>query len=173
MIITLSRCTLRPWRPGDEAGLARHANDREVWRNLRDAFPHPYTIHDAREWVRHVDVQAPVTEFAIVVGGEAAGGIGFIVQSDIFRRSAEVGFWIGREHWGRGIVTEALVAVTDYAFASFDLVRMYAGVIDWNLAYSRVLEKAGYALEGRLRRAVTKDGSVADELLYGKVAEDR
>ena len=171
MRIRLAHCTLRPWHHGDEAAVAHHANDREVWRNLRDVFPHPYTLQDAIDWVGHASSQSPVSEFAISIDSEAVGGIGIVPQQDIFRRSAEVGFWLGRAHWGRGLATEALVAVTDYAFATFDLSRLYAGVIEWNVASCRVLEKAGYTLEARLRKAVTKDGQTVDEFLYAKVRD--
>jgi RimJ/RimL family protein N-acetyltransferase len=169
MTIVLSSCTLRPWQRGDEPSLARHANDREVWRNLRDVFPYPYTMEAARDWVRHARSVSPTSDFAIVVDGAPVGGIGLVVQPDIFRRSAEVGFWVGREHWGRGLATEALSAFVEYAFTTFDLVRLYAGVIEWNAPSGRVLEKAGFSLEGRLRKAVLKDGQIADELLYALV----
>ena len=169
MTIVLSTCILRPWQRGDEESLSRHANDRNVWRNLRDVFPHPYTLEDAREWVRHARGVSPPSDFAIVVDGAAVGGIGLVVQPDIFRRSAEVGFWVGQAYWGRGIATEALAAFAEYAFSTYDLVRLYAGVIEWNAASGRVLEKAGFTLEGRLRKAVTKDGQTADELIYALV----
>jgi RimJ/RimL family protein N-acetyltransferase len=116
--LTLARCTLRPWRRGDESSLVLHANDRRVWLNLRDRFPHPYTAKDADEWIAHAGAQAPVLNFAIVVDGAAVGGIGLEPGTDVHRRSAEVGYWLGPPFWGRGIATEALRAVTDYAFTA-------------------------------------------------------
>jgi RimJ/RimL family protein N-acetyltransferase len=169
MEIVLATCSLRPWKRGDEASLTRHANDREVWRNLRDLFPHPYTMDAARDWVRHARTISPPTDLAVVVDGAAIGGIGLVVQPDMFRRSAEIGYWLGQEYWGRGIATEAVTAFVEYAFSTFDLVRLYAGIIDWNVASGRVLEKAGFVLEGRLRKAITKDGQTADELIYALV----
>jgi RimJ/RimL family protein N-acetyltransferase len=100
------------------------------------------------------------------VNGEAVGGIGLEPQADVARRSAEIGYWLGEAYWGRGIATEAVRAVTDYGFAHGDLVRIYATVFEWNRASMRVLEKAGYQLEGRRRQAVTKDGQTIDDLLY-------
>ena len=169
MELKLARCTLRAWRVGDEASLARHANNRNVSRNLRDRFPFPYTAAAAAEWISRVGTQEPVTAFAIVVDGAAVGGVGIELGADVFRRSAEVGYWLGEPFWGRGIATEVLRAVTEYAFAQFDICRLEAGVFDWNPASARVLEKVGYTLEGRARSAVLKDGRLGDRLLYGLV----
>ncbi len=167
MIIPLTRCTLRPWAAADAPALQRHADDREVWRNLRDRFPHPYTAADAELWLAWVMAQQPCTHWAIAVDGEAGGGIGFTLGEDVHERMAEVGYWLGRRFWGRGIATEALCAVTSHAFAAYDLERVEAHVFGWNAASVRVLEKAGYAREGCLRRAVVKDGEVTDLLIYG------
>ena len=169
MELELSKSRLRPWKPGDEESLVRHANNRVIWRNLRDAFPHPYTLANAQHWIRSANPATPVTNFAIVVDGTAVGGIGLVLKDDVFRRSAEIGYWLGEEYWGRGIVTEAVRAVTDYAFAAFDLCRVYAGVFEWNPASMRVLEKAGYEYECRMRKSVFKDGEIIDELIYAIV----
>lgn len=169
MELRLSRSTLRAWKPGDEGSLVRHANSRVIWRNLRDAFPHPYTLADAKRWIRIANPTALVTNFAIVVEGVAVGGIGLALKDDVFRRSAEIGYWLGEEYWGRGIVTEAVRAATDYAFATFDLCRVFAGVFEWNPASMRVLEKAGYEFECRMKKSVTKDGETIDELIYAVI----
>jgi ribosomal-protein-alanine N-acetyltransferase len=167
--LQLRLCTLRPWRVGDEPSLVRYANNRNVSRNLKDRFPFPYTAADADTWIGHVATQTPATAFAIVVDGAAVGGIGIELGTDVHRRSAEIGYWLGEPFWGRGIATEALRALTDYAFATFDICRLEAGVFDWNPASARVLEKAGYTLEGRARSAVVKDGRLGDRLLYALV----
>lgn len=165
--LKLSRCALRPWRAGDEPALVRYANNRSVSGNLKDRFPSPYTAADAAAWVAHAGGQTPVVNFAIVVDGGAAGGIGVELGHDVYHKSAEIGYWLGEPFWGRGIATEALRAVTDYAFATFDIIRLEAGVFAWNPASARVLEKVGYTLEGRLRQAVVKHGRVVDRLIYG------
>ena len=139
--------------------------------NLRDRFPYPYTDRDARNWLDCIVGHQPETNFAISVAGEAVGGIGFILQPDVARRSVEIGYWLGEKFWGRGIATEAVVAVTDHAFANHDLCRVYAHVFEWNRASARVLEKAGYELEGRMRKSVTKDGQTIDQLMYAVVRE--
>jgi RimJ/RimL family protein N-acetyltransferase len=171
MEIELEQCTLRRWRQGDEQSLARHANNYKIWRNVRDRFPHPYTLEDAHGWISEASLDETPTNFAIVVDGAAVGGIGLIFHDDIHRHTAEIGYWLGEEFWGRGIVTEAVRAVSDWAFAHFDLRRIYAGVIEWNQASARVLEKAGFQFEGRMRKAVTKEGVTMDELLYALVRE--
>ena len=171
MELKLSRSVLREWKPGDEESLVRHANSRRIWRNLRDAFPHPYTLADAEHWINIANPTTPIRNFAIVVDGAAVGGIGLVLKDDVFRRSAEIGYWLGEQFWGRGIVTEAVRAVTDYAFATFDLCRVYAGVFEWNLASMRVLAKAGYEFECRMKKSVTKDGQTIDELIYAMIRE--
>jgi RimJ/RimL family protein N-acetyltransferase len=164
---------IRSWRTGDEPSLARHANSRNVWLNVRDRFPHPYTLEHAKEWVAMASAAEPETQFAIEVNGEAAGGIGLFLQQDVERYSAEIGYWLGEQYWGRGIVTAAVRRFTEYGFETFGLCRIYASVFAWNQASARVLEKAGYELEGRLRQASVKDGRVVDGLLYATVREFR
>ena len=171
MRLALKTCTVRSWEWRDRNAIVRHANNRNVWINLRDRFPYPYTDADARNWLDLVVGHQPETNFAIDVAGEAVGGIGFIMQPDVARRSAEIGYWLGEEFWGRGIVSEALSAVTDHAFANHDLCRIFAHVFDWNRASARVLEKAGYDFEGRMRKSVTKDGQTIDQLMYAIVRE--
>ena len=171
MYVELTAASVRSWKWSDVEAIVRHANNRNVWINLRDRFPYPYTASDARRWLESVVGFQPETNFAIAVGDEAAGGIGFSIQYDVARRSAEIGYWLGEEVWGRGIATDALLAVTDYAFANFDLCRLYANVFAWNPASARVLEKAGYSFEGRLKRSVTKDGQTIDQLMYAIIRD--
>jgi len=164
--LALTHCTVRDWRRGDEASLVEHANNRNIWINLRDRFPHPYTKRDAARWMAYVHAGPPDTNFAIAVDGEAAGSIGFVVQPDVHHISAEIGYWLGEAYWGRGIMTEALRAVTAFAFRAYGLERIYAAVFEWNPASMRVLEKSGYVREGVLRRSVIKDGKIIDQVLY-------
>lgn len=171
MKLVLASCTVRSWEWRDRDAIVRHANNRKVSINLRDRFPYPYTINDARNWLEMVVGHEPETNFAIDVAGEAVGGIGFTLQPDVGYRSAEIGYWLGEEFWGRGITTEALIAVTDYAFSRFDLCRLYAHVFDGNAASARVLEKAGYAFEGRLKKSVTKEGRTIDQLMYAMIRD--
>lgn len=140
--------------------------------NLRDSFPFPYTEMDARAWLGAAILQVPETAFAIATEDEAIGGIGLQPQYDVYRTSAEIGYWLGEPFWGKGIATLAVRGLTAHAFKTFDLVRIYASVFAWNPASARVLEKAGYRLEGRMRGAVIKDGKITDQLLYGITRDD-
>jgi len=171
MELVLASCLVRSWSWQDRDSIVHHANNRNVWINLRDRFPYPYTRKDSQIWLDCVVGLKPETNFAIAVADEAVGGIGFSIQPDVGIRSAEIGYWLGEEYWGRGIATDALIAVTDHAFEKFDLCRLYAHVFAWNEASARVLQKAGYSLEGRLRKSVTKDGQTIDQLMYAKVTD--
>lgn len=168
MKFELTGGTVRSWRYPDRDDIVYHANNRKVWINLRDRFPHPYKVSDAQAWLDCVVGYTPETNFAIAVNDKAVGGIGFSRLDDVASRSAEIGYWLGEEYWGRGLATEALVAVTNHAFASGDLCRLFAHVFEWNAASARVLEKAGYEFEGRLRKSVFKDGKTIDQLIYAR-----
>ncbi len=163
------RCTVRAWELADAAALARHANNVNVSKQLRDRFPHPYTISAARAFLDHAVPARPVTNFAIDVGGESVGGIGFAAGSDVERFSAEIGYWLGEPFWGRGIATEALSLVTEYAFATMNILRLFALPFADNAASARVLEKAGYVREGLLRSASVKFGVPRDQLMYARI----
>jgi RimJ/RimL family protein N-acetyltransferase len=169
MRIPLARALVRDWRRDDAEALARHANSRAIWRNLRDRFPHPYTLAHARDWIGGILDEPKRTVFAIEVDGEATGGIGLHTGSDVHRLSAEIGFWLGEAAQGRGIATDAVRAVTEWGFAELGLRRIHGQVFAWNPASVRVLEKAGYVLEGRLRNAVVKDGEVVDLFVLAAV----
>ena len=169
MIAPLSRCIIRPWRDGDQLSLIRHADNRNVWLNVRDNFPHPYTLADADRWIHHATNALKDLVFAIEVEGEAAGGIGLVAKEDVYRLSLEIGYWLGEQHWGKGIMTECVGAITQYAFTTFEITRLYADVFEWNTASMRVLEKNGYVKEGRMQQAIIKDGKVGDVVLYATV----
>lgn len=173
MKLELAGGAVRSWRLDDADSLVRHADDRAVWLQLRDLFPHPYTPRHARRFLDEVVRLDPELAFAIEVEGEAAGGIGISPGRDVERVSAEVGYWLGRAHWGRGIMTEAVRAFTPWAIERFELTRVFALPYARNRASVRVLEKAGYELEGRMRKSAIKDGEILDQLLYAYVAEER
>jgi ribosomal-protein-alanine N-acetyltransferase len=172
MEMRLNQCVVRSWRESDAESIVRHANNRKVWRNLRDAFPHPYRLEHAGQFIEMAMARDPETFFCIAVDDQAVGSIGFSFLSDVNRFTAEIGYFLGEEFWGRGIMTEALTAVTKYAMETHDLNRLFAMPYEWNPASLRVLEKSGYTLEGRLRRAACKDGQVIDQLLYAVTRED-
>lgn len=158
---------LRSWSPGDESALVRLANNRNVWRNLTNRFPHPYTHEDAVAWIGTANERSEDgRQYPIWLGGEIVGAVGFQRRDDLQTLSAEIGYWIGEPFWGRGIATEALSLATAVAFREYDFVRLQAGVLEWNPASCRVLEKAGYQLEARQRQQAYKDGEVCDMFSY-------
>ena len=171
MRIDIGKWQVRSYRVDDAPSLARHANNRNISRNMRDTFPFPYTLTDANDWISLVMQQSPEANFAIASADEVIGGIGLIFRDDIHRRLAEIGYWLGEPFWGQGIATAALRTVTDYAFANHDLARLEAYVFERNPASMRVLEKVGYVLEGKLRQSITKDGQTIDGFLYARVLE--
>jgi RimJ/RimL family protein N-acetyltransferase len=159
--------TLREWADEDAPELARLANDRRIWLGLRDAFPHPYALGDAHRFIQHARSMTPRTYFAILVDDRLAGGIGYTLRGDVERIGAEVGYWVAVEFWGRGVASAAVRRITDLAFATHpELRRLYAIPYGTNRASARVLEKAGYTLEGTLRESAIKDCQVLDQLMY-------
>jgi ribosomal-protein-alanine N-acetyltransferase len=169
MRLELSRSVIRAWSPSDRESLVRHANNPKIAANLRDAFPSPYSLEDADRFIALASERTPRASFAIEVDGEAAGGIGLMLHSDVERISAELGYWLAETYWGRGVMTEAVRAFTDWGFATFSLTRIYALPYGTNLPSVRVLEKAGFVYEGRLRRSAIKRGQVLDQLVYADV----
>ena len=171
MEIKLKTCTVRSWRREDAESVARYANNRKIWLNLRDAFPHPYTNEDAHRFIDLCLQKDPETYFCIARDDEAIGSIGFGILSDVARFSAEIGYWLAEKYWGKGIMTEALKAVTDFAFAVHGLHRVFALPYEWNPASIRVLEKSGYKREGRLLLSAYKDGHLIDQFLYAYTSD--
>jgi RimJ/RimL family protein N-acetyltransferase len=166
MILSTDRIKLRPWSAGDETSLIRYAGNHRIAVNMRDRFPYPYTETDARNWISIATQGTPLSHFAIEYEGEAIGGIGFVPGEDVFSRTAELGYWIGQPFWGKGIATEAIGVIAPYAFQSYSLTRLFAGVFSYNPASGRVLEKAGFTLESVQRKAVFKEHQVLDLHMY-------
>lgn len=168
MQLVLERCTVRPWRLADAESIAKHANNRKIWVAVRDLFPYPYTVQDAREFLHRATSEQPEMKFCVEIGHAAVGGIGVHPGRDVHRYTATVGYWLGEQFWGRGIMTEALTAVCAFCFDNFPLRRISAEVFSNNPASSRVLEKSGFTFEGRLKHHVLKDGKLLDSLLYAQ-----
>lgn len=172
MRLDCSEFCVRSYRSDDLEALVRYANNPRVAANLRDRFPHPYTLEDGEEWLYAGLRQDPEVSFALATEEELIGTIGLSLGEDVYAHSAEVGYWLGEPYWGRGIATRALGAFSDWAFADFGLLRLHAYVFENNVASMRVLEKAGFEREGRQRRAVVKSGRVMDQLLYGRLVAE-
>jgi RimJ/RimL family protein N-acetyltransferase len=170
MVLRGERCELRRWRAKDIGSLVQHANNMNVSRYLRERFPYPYTRRDARAFLAGAaGAGSEDTKLAIDVDGEAVGGIGVIVGTDIERFSAEVGYWLGEAFWGRGIATEALNLFSQNVFERLNLLRLFAVASVANVGSARVLEKAGYQQEGVMRSAAVKFGVPNDQLLFARI----
>ena len=166
--------TLRPWRREDDASIARYADNEKIAANLRDIFPWPYSRQDAADFVAGCVRNEGRGQLcrAIVVDGEAAGSIGLFLGHDVYRRSAELGYWLAEPLWGRGIMTAAVTAMCREGFGTLDIVRIHAEPFARNAASRRVLEKAGFSLEGTLRRSVYKNGEMLDSCIYALLREE-
>lgn len=162
----LGPCRLRPFRPGDEAALQRHADDWDIARWLRDSFPHPYTADDAAGWVAYACGPGQPWVYAIDVGGEVVGCAGLTPGSDVFCRSAEIGYWVGRAYWGRGLAPLAVRALVAWAWRNTAFERVHAGVFAGNARSAKVLLRSGFIQESVRRRGVYKAGRVLDEEIY-------
>ncbi len=164
-----SLCVIRPWRAADIDPLVRYANNINIARQLRDRFPHPYTRANGIAFLKHVSQEQEPTNLAIEVDGAAAGAIGYVPGTDVERYSAEIGYWLAEPLWGRGIVSEALVLVTDDVFNRLNMLRLFALPFADNLPSRRVLEKAGYVCEAIMRSSSVKYGRARDQALYARI----
>ncbi len=161
--------TIRKWNESDIPSLVQYANNINIWNNLRNSFPHPYTEDHANSWVATSSVEEPLINFAIDLDGEAIGGIGLIFNSDVYVLSAEIGYWIAEPFWGKGIATEAIRQMMEYTFYYFEVVRVYAEVFENNKASMRALEKNGFYLEGVRRKSVFKNAVLMDDYIWVKL----
>jgi RimJ/RimL family protein N-acetyltransferase len=162
--------TLRPFRDSDLASLVKYANNYNIAKYLTNQFPHPYTDEDGQKFISSVSNSDPVNVFAIEINGETAGAIGIFPQSDIHEKNAEMGYWLAEPFWGNGIITCAIGQIVEYGFKTFDIIRIFSRPFSTNSASQRVLEKAGFVCEARLKNAVYKNGNYMDELIYIKTA---
>jgi RimJ/RimL family protein N-acetyltransferase len=162
------RCLLRALVPEDAPALVAHADNPAVARDLFDAFPRPYDLAAATAWASHeANSGAFGRVWAIVVDGGLIGCIGLKQERGWLRCNAEIGYWIGERFWRRGITSDAVRQVTDWAFAALpELTRIYAPVFSWNEGSQAVARKCGYVREGLLRQSAIKDGSVIDRVLW-------
>ena len=161
--------TIRQWKADDLNNLVLYANNNNVWNNLRNYFPSPYTEVDAKNWLEKMAEASPIVNLAIDVDGEAVGGIGLIFNTDVYLYSAEIGYWLGEPFWNKGIVTEAVRQMIEYCNYYFDIIRIYAEVFETNKASMRVLEKNGFYLEGVRRKAVYKNNILMDDYIWVKL----
>jgi RimJ/RimL family protein N-acetyltransferase len=157
---------LRPWRFDDLDSLLKQANNPNIARFMSDAFPHPYTREAGEGFIAFATKDDPIHIFAIEIDGLAVGGIGIHPQGDIMRKNAELGYWLGEAFWGKGIITDAIKEIVQFAFATYDINRIFARPFGNNPASARVLEKAGFRFETKFEKTIFKNGEYLDELFY-------
>ena len=165
----MNNVVLRPWQKQDAQELALVANNKNIWNNVRDALPSPYTVMDALQWIAHVNDQNPVVNFAIVCKGNIAGSIGCITKQDISRKNIEIGYFVGERYWGNGIATEAVRLLVDFIETRLDVVRIEAHVFEQNKSSMKVLQKNGFHLEAISRKAAIKNNEVIDDYVWVKL----
>ncbi|MCX6223407.1 MAG: GNAT family protein [Bacteroidia bacterium] len=170
--LTSNSLTLRPWREEDLTSLVRHANNFNIWINLRDAFPYPYSEEAGKVWLNTAMNEATNLLLAIEIDGEAVGGIGAIFKDDVYRINTEIGYWLSEQYWGLGLVSTAITLLVDHIFLHYpDIQRIYADLFSYNPASARVLQKCGFHLEAIHKNAVIKNCQVVDEHRYVKFRE--
>ncbi|KZL63802.1 gcn5-related n-acetyltransferase [Colletotrichum incanum] len=177
-ILTLQKSVIRPYHPADAASLAQAANSRAVAAFLRNYFPHPYTLAEAESWIS-LNQTPPLHNWVIAcpTSGAVMGSIGVVPGKDVYSKGYELGYWLGEKYWGRGIMGELVPAFVRWVFDGMgggaeEVERVWAGVFSENAASQRLLEKSSFVFEGRLRRAVEKDGVFMDELVYSIIRAD-
>jgi RimJ/RimL family protein N-acetyltransferase len=157
---------LRPWSSKDLNSLVKFANNYNIARNLMDVFPYPYSVSDGKAFIKMAAKNSPPNILAIEVNDEAAGAIAVQPQNDIYRKNAEMGYWLAEPYWGKGIMTRAITQMVDYGFKNWNIDRIYARPFGHNIASQKALEKAGFVLEARLEKTIFKNGEYIDELIY-------
>lgn len=168
------KCRIRKWELSDAKDLAAALSNKKVQDNLRDGLPYPYTGQDGKEFISAM-LSADENEtfaFAITVDNTVIGSIGIFRQENIHRQTAELGYYIAEEYWGKGIMTEAVRQICEYVFRESDIIRIYAEPFVYNIASCRVLEKAGFQYEGTLRSNAVKNGKVMDMKMYSLLKEE-
>lgn len=172
MIIFDDIVKLHPLVPDDKFRLATLANNLKVAINLRDGFPNPYTLADAEKFIQTFAIQEPQQIFAIEYCGEYAGNIGLHKATDVYRMSAEIGYFLGEPFWNKGIMTHAVKLICEYGFKNLDIIRIHAGIFEFNPASMCVLEKCGFKLEAVLEKAIIKKGKIWNEHRYVKLLNE-
>ena len=162
------KCRIRKWELSDAKDLAVALSNKKVQDNLRDGLPYPYTEQDGKEFISAMlsADENKTFAFAIIVDDMVIGSIGIFRQDNIHRQTAELGYYIAEEYWGKGIMTEAVKQICAYVFAKSDIIRIYAEPFAYNIASCRVLEKVGFQYEGTLRSNAVKNGKVIDMEMY-------
>ncbi len=171
-MIKTERLVLRPWKIDDAEALAKIGNNLNIARNMRDRFPHPYLTANALLFIKEFEKENPQKVFGIFLNDEPIGSCGVFQEADIYRKNAEIGYWIGEPFWNKGYATEAVTAIIKYGFSTFEIERIYAAVFHYNLSSKKVVEKLGFTFEATHHNRVFKNREYYDELIYSVWKKD-
>lgn len=165
---------LREWKKEDAEDIVKAANNPNIAMNLRNTFPSPYSLEDAKWYVNDCIANEGKNQItrAIEVDGHAVGSIGIFVKNDVYEKSGELGYWLSEDYWRQGITSQAAQMICKEAFASFDIIRIFAEPFDYNAGSRGVLEKAGFTYEGTMRNGVYKNGKVHSYCMYSLLREE-
>lgn len=162
---------LRPFKRGDEISLAKNINNKKIVKNTSRPIPYPYTEKDGKLWIEKnlkedKKKKPEMINFVIDIDGEAAGSIGF---ENIEEHKAELGYWLAEKYWNRGIMTKAMKLVTRFGFEKLGFKRLYGYIFLFNKSSKKMIEKAGFKLEGILRKHTKKGNKLLDSYLFAKI----
>mgnify|MGYP003623229237 CR=1 FL=1 len=166
IILKSDNFILREWALDDVHYVVKNANNINVWNNLTEGFPQPYTEQASIDYINSQNGKPKPHEFAIVVDNNAVGGVSVFPRDNIYHITAEIGYWLGEAYWGKGIMTEAVKLISEYMFRDFDIIKIFAGVFDYNTPSMRVLEKAGFVKEAILTKGAIKNNKISDLHYY-------
>ena len=171
----MMNCKIRKWKLSDAKDLASVISNKKIQDNLRDGLPYPNTEQDATDYISAMlsEDENETFAFAITTDNKAIGSIGAFRQKNIHKHTAEIGYYIAEEYWGKGLMTEAVKQICSYIFDKSNIVRIYAEPFSYNKASCRVLEKAGFLYEGTLRSNAIKNGKTIDMLMYSRLKTDK
>jgi ribosomal-protein-alanine N-acetyltransferase len=159
-------CKLRSLELDDLEIFAQYANNQKIAINLRDGFPHPYILENAKAFYELVKSEVPENKFVIEYKGNFVGMIGLMPLKDVYRKSAEIGYWLAEPFWNKGIMTKAVISMVDWGWKNLDIVRIHTGIYSYNKASARVLEKSGFTFECEFINSIYKNGIFSNELRY-------
>lgn len=162
------RVLLRQLYDKDRNVLAQLADNKKIWDNVRDFLPSPYSIEDAKYFIELTQKEEPQMTFAIEYDSQFCGVIGLVRQSDVYRRTANIGYWLGEPYWNKGIATVSVKLVTEYGFDKLHLIRIHTGVFEYNIGSMKVLTKNGYFKDGVFKKSIFKNGQIFDEHRFSK-----
>ena len=162
---------LRKFEKTDANSVYKYANNKKIADNLRNVFPCPYSLNDAENFIESILSKDETSQYlrTIEINREACGSIGLFIKDDVYVKSAELGYWLAEEYWGKGIMSEAVNQICREGFLKYDIIRIFAEPYEYNIGSRRVLEKAGFKLEGIMEKSVYKNDKIFDSCMYALI----